>query len=136
MAPRLLTDLQRAQLADTLKDIGQPRFRADQIWNWLYVSLAPDIDAMHNLPMTLRTALKESWTVSGLRPLQHAHSKDGLTWKVLFRLPDEETIESVLMRYERRNTVCVSTQVGCPIGCPFCATGQSGYRRDRVYGHG
>ncbi len=65
-----------------------------------------------------------------LEPLETLESADGSTRKVLFRLPDGETIESVFMLYERRRTVCLSTQVGCPIGCPFCATGRSGFRRN------
>ncbi len=85
---------------------------------------------MTNLPKELRQRLGEVFLLKLLDPLETLESTDGSTRKVLFRLPDGETIESVFMLYQRRRTVCVSTQVGCPIGCPFCATGRSGFRRN------
>ena len=84
---------------------------------------------MSNLPRVLRTELSRRWAFPGLQEVTRVFSRDGRTQKVLFELHDGETIESVLMHYERRHTVCVSTQVGCAVGCPFCATGQSGFHR-------
>jgi len=129
-----LLDLPRAQLRELLISWGEPSFRADQVWGWLYRSLVSDFDQMRNLPKELRARLGKAAYLQALTPLAERVSADGLTCKVLFALRDGETIESVFMRYERRRTVCVSTQVGCPIGCPFCATGQSGFTRNLTSG--
>ena len=126
----LLCDLTREQLRDELQQLGQPVYRAEQLWQWLYASLVEDFAAMQNLPHSLRTELAGRLVFPGLREVARVTSRDKRTLKSLFELHDGETIESVLMRYDRRRTVCVSTQVGCAIGCPFCATGQAGYRRD------
>jgi 23S rRNA (adenine2503-C2)-methyltransferase len=116
----------RAQLAIW----QEPPFRAKQLWKWLYVRLATDFDQMSNLPRALRERLQGLYRIDPLTPLEEQVSADRLTQKVLFRLPDGQTVESVWMSYDRRQTVCVSSQVGCPIGCSFCATGQSGFVRD------
>jgi len=137
-----LLDLTHAQLRELLASWDEPSFRADQVWGWLYRSLVSDFDQMRNLPKEFRARLGEAAYLPTLTPLPvlsnvegaEKVSADGLTRKVLFALRDGETIESVLMHYERRRTVCVSTQVGCPIGCPFCATGQSGFRRNLTAG--
>jgi 23S rRNA (adenine2503-C2)-methyltransferase len=137
-----LLDLTHAQLRELLTSWGEPSFRADQVWGWLYHSLISDFNQMRNLPKELRTRLGEAAHLQTLTPLPvlskvegaESVSADGLTRKVLFALQDGETIESVFMLYERRRTVCVSTQVGCPIGCPFCATGQSGFTRNLTTG--
>jgi 23S rRNA (adenine2503-C2)-methyltransferase len=153
-----LLDLTHAQLKKLLTSWGEPSFRADQVWGWLYRSLVSDFNQMRNLPKELRARLGEAAHLQTLTPLPvlspalssaegpalnrtkgeaegvESVSADGLTRKVLFALRDGETIESVFMRYERRRTVCVSTQVGCPIGCPFCATGQSGFERNLTAG--
>jgi 23S rRNA (adenine2503-C2)-methyltransferase len=126
----LLTDLTREELRAALAEMGQPAYRGDQVWGWLYASLAGDLDAMTTLPAALRAALAQHFAFPALRPVADVRSADRRTWKVLFELADGETIESVLMRYERRDTACISTQVGCAVGCSFCATGQSGFRRD------
>jgi len=125
-----LLDLTYPELEDLVLSLGQPRYRAAQIAAWLYKHLASDFKEMHNLPLSLRDRLAEVSEIGRLTPLEEVTSQDGLTRKVLFSLPDGHTIESVLMHYKRRHTVCLSTQVGCPIGCPFCATGQSGFERD------
>jgi 23S rRNA (adenine2503-C2)-methyltransferase len=109
---------------------GEPAFRARQLWQWLYVRLAADFDEMTNLPQALRNRLAQFYRLSPLTPIDELVSEDGLTRKVLFRLPDGETIESVWMEYDRGRTVCVSSQVGCALGCAFCATGQGGFVRD------
>jgi len=116
----------RAQLAVW----DEPRFRAQQLWKWIYDRLAESFDEMSNLPRALRERLGQFYRLSPLSPIDAQTSADGFTHKVLFRLPDRETIESVLMSYDQRQTACVSSQVGCPIGCPFCATGLGGLVRN------
>ena len=135
MDPRIsLLDLNRAQLEGLLADWGQPAYRARQLWHWIYVRLAEDFDSMTDLPQSLRDRLAQEASISPLRPLAELISPDGLTHKVLFELGDGETIESVLMHYQGRHTVCISVQVGCAIGCPFCATGQGGLVRNLTTG--
>jgi len=125
-----LLDLTYPELEDLILSLGQPRYRAAQIAEWLYKHLVSDFKEMHNLPPALRERLSEVSVIGRLNPLEEIASQDGLTRKALFSLPDGHTIESVLMHYKKRHTLCLSTQVGCPIGCPFCATGQSGFERD------
>lgn len=131
MADRpLLYDLTYSEVQALLAGWGEPRFRADQLWRWLYASLAADWEQMANLPAGLRRRLAAETDLAPLAPLTCQESANGQTRKVLFRLWDGETIESVLMRYTDRRTACISTQVGCSMGCPFCATGQGGLVRN------
>jgi 23S rRNA (adenine2503-C2)-methyltransferase len=130
----LLLDLTYNQLKELLTSWGEPSYRAGQIWGWLYRSLATDFREMTNLPRELRERLAEATRLQTMKPLDEMVSADGLTRKVLFALRDNQTIESVLMHYERRHTTCISTQVGCPFGCVFCATGQSGFVRNLTPG--
>jgi 23S rRNA (adenine2503-C2)-methyltransferase len=109
---------------------GEPSFRARQLWQWLYVHLATEFDQMTNLPRALRERLGRLYRLDTLEAVDEQRSEDGFTHKVLFRLRDGACVESVLMAYDQRWTACVSSQVGCPIGCAFCATGQSGFVRD------
>ena len=125
-----LYDLTYAQLEDLLSDWGEPRFRADQLWRWLYRSLVDDFSAMGNLPTLLRERLATGTDLQLLAPIAGQESATGQTRKVLFRLRDGNVIESVLMNYDERRTACISTQVGCGIGCLFCATGQDGLTRN------
>ncbi len=129
-AKKALTELSRDELAALLADWGQQRYRADQIWRWLYVGLVPSFAEMSNLPAALRQRLAEHLTVSNVTPLRTRYAEDGATEKVLLALADGETVETVLMQYEERQTVCVSSQVGCSIGCAFCATGVGGWNRN------
>jgi 23S rRNA (adenine2503-C2)-methyltransferase len=96
----------------------------------LYVHVVDDFDHMTNLPKALRERLAQETTIDVLEVIDTALSPDGRTRKDLLRLPDGEAIEAVLMHYEQRRTACLSTQVGCAMGCPFCATGQMGFRRN------
>jgi len=125
-----LYDLTHAQLADLLAGWEQPRFRADQVWHWLYRSLAGDLTAMGNLPRSLRERLAAETDLQLLAPIAGQQSASGRTRKTLFRLRDGHTIESVLMGYDQRRTACISTQVGCAMGCVFCATGQGSLSRN------
>ena len=125
-----LYDLTYEQVSALLTGWGEPRFRADQVWNWLYSSLVGDWEGMSNLPADLRDRFAAQTRLALLEPVAEEESVSGLTRKVLFRLADGHTIESVLMRYYDRQTVCVSTQVGCGMGCVFCATGYGGLTRN------
>ncbi|MHB0859502.1 MAG: 23S rRNA (adenine(2503)-C(2))-methyltransferase RlmN [Anaerolineae bacterium] len=125
-----LLGLTLADLRALLERWGQPRFRAAQVWRWLYHAMVTDPEAMSNLPGELRALLAQRTRVGVLAPVDCSASEDGLTEKVLFQTGDGQYIETVLMRYEARNTICVSSQVGCPVGCGFCATGQSGFVRN------
>jgi 23S rRNA (adenine2503-C2)-methyltransferase len=129
-----LLDLTCEQLKELLVSWGEPSYRADQVWGWLYRSLATDFEEMTNLPKELRERLAEATLLQTMKPLEERVSADGLTRKVLFALRDKQTIESVLMHYEPRHTACISTQVGCALGCVFCATGQSGFVRNLTAG--
>ena len=125
-----LAGLTLEQLIELLEEWGVPAFRARQIYGWLFRSLASDSGEMRNLPAALRERLALSCRVRAASACAETVSRDGLTRKVLLELADGELVESVLMLYPERATVCVSSQVGCAIGCPFCATGQSGLERN------
>jgi len=131
-----ILDLSYPQLKELLSSLSEPAYRADQILWWIYGKLATSFEEMTDLPQSLRRKLAEVAALSSLTPVDEKISADGQTRKVLFRLDDGKTIESGFMLYERtgssreRRTVCVSTQVGCAIGCPFCATGQQGFERN------
>jgi 23S rRNA (adenine2503-C2)-methyltransferase len=108
---------------------GEQSYRTRQLWEWLYVHLATAYDEMTNLPGALRERLARLYELNPLTPVDEQRSSDGLTVKTLFELHDGARIESVGMAYDRRWTVCVSTQVGCAVGCSFCVTGQGGFVR-------
>jgi 23S rRNA (adenine2503-C2)-methyltransferase len=129
-APTALYDLSYDELSALLQQWGEPSFRVDQLWRWLYRSLAGDLEAMGNLPKDLRERLAAELPLDLLTPVAEQTSASQQTQKVLFRLRDGHTIETVLMHYDDRQTVCVSTQVGCGMGCSFCATGQGGLARN------
>jgi 23S rRNA (adenine2503-C2)-methyltransferase len=112
-----------------MADFGQPKYRASQIWEWLYKRYAADIEAMSDLPGSLRQELGSIYTMGSLNIVASQESKDGQTRKVLSQLADGQLIETVLMSYEKRRSLCISTQVGCAMGCVFCATGQMGFVR-------
>ena len=130
MTKPLIYDLDLPELAATLKAWGQPRFRTQQVWQGLYQSLWATPEEFSNLPKTLRQKLGEAFSFTHLTPVSSLHSTDGETQKTLFHLPDGRPIETVRMRYEKRRTLCISTQSGCAMGCVFCATGQMGYLRN------
>lgn len=129
-----LLDLDQPQLAAYLAALGQPKFRARQLWQWLYQQHSADFAEMSNLPAALRDQLQQSAVIDPLRIDTEQHSSDGETIKTLFALPDGERIEAVLMRYDKRRTLCISSQAGCAMDCPFCATGQMGFRRNLTAG--
>ena len=115
----------RDELAELLHD--QPRYRVDQVWAGLYEKLAAP-DELTNLPKGLRTQLDQDLPLA-LRPVTEQASDRGETVKWLWELHDGMQVETVLMHYDERSTVCVSSQAGCAMGCTFCATGQAGFDR-------
>lgn len=123
-----LLDLDLASLEAWCDAQGWPRYRAAQITTWLFRRGVRDADAMRNLPRDVRTALAEHFRIGSLAVARVSRSSDG-TRKLLFRLPDDATVESVLIPDGARLTLCVSTQVGCGMGCTFCATATLGFRR-------
>jgi len=125
-----LYDLSYEQLTALLESWGEKPFRARQIWDWLYTHKVSDPQEMTNLSLALRQRLAEETQIGVLKPVVEQHSTDGFTVKHLFRLTDQQLIESVLMGYDDgRQTACISTQAGCAMGCVFCATGQMGFAR-------
>ncbi|NDJ78933.1 MAG: 23S rRNA (adenine(2503)-C(2))-methyltransferase RlmN [Chloroflexi bacterium] len=123
-------DMSLAALQIQLKAWGEPSYRAQQIWEWLYRHKVTDFNAMANLPQALRDRLAAYYQVGRLEQVTTQRSSDGQTVKRLLRLPDGQLIESVLMAYDdKRRTACISTQAGCAMGCVFCATGQMGFAR-------
>jgi 23S rRNA (adenine2503-C2)-methyltransferase len=123
-----------SSLTAFLDSLGLKSYRARQIWEWLYVHFALDFESMTNLPKSLREQLAGQFQILPFSNVYQQHSKDGQTTKVLFQLEDSKYIETVLMRYDRRNTICISTQAGCAMGCVFCATGQMGFQRNLTVG--
>jgi 23S rRNA (adenine2503-C2)-methyltransferase len=123
-------NLSHDELREIITAFGEPSFRADQIWKALYVNLVENLEQISTLSKSLRTRLTSILPFSHLELVTRLSSKDGMTTKTLFRLPDGKTLESVLMRYEERNTLCISSQSGCAMGCVFCATGQMGFGRN------
>jgi len=140
------------QLIDLLKEWGEPSFRAKQIWQGLYNHLYSDAGQFTNLSKSLRERINKNFSFMPFGVKIYQDSSDGSTRKTLFELPDGKLIESVLMRYgdpadnpqitsaspnsqnlrgaKNRRTLCISTQVGCAMGCVFCATGQMGFKRN------
>ena len=124
-----LTDLTLPKLTDYIKSIGQPAFRAKQIFKWIHQKQATDFSAMTDQPKALLAQFAQNCTLAVPTIRRRQQSKDG-TVKYLLQLADGNCIETVLMRYHYGNTVCVSTQVGCAMGCRFCASTQAGRVRD------
>ncbi len=127
-------DLSLDELTRLVIDLGEPSFRSVQIWQWLYQHYVTDYLSMTNLPSSLRDSLKDILPFPEPEVVTFQRSSDEHTEKVLFKLPDGNYIEAVLMRYKKRRTLCISTQAGCAMGCVFCATGQMGFVRNLSVG--
>ena len=121
--------LQLHEMQDWLKEQGEPKFRAGQIFDWLYKKRVKNYEDMTNLSKGLRDKLSNSFDITTLNTLVKQTSSDG-TIKFLFQLYDGYSIETVLMRHEYGNSICVTTQVGCRIGCTFCASTLGGLKRN------
>lgn len=117
------------ELTEYLKDLGEKPFRAKQLYQWMHVKLAASLDEMTNLSKEMRGILKETAFYASLNPVDVRISQIDGTRKYLFELEDGNVIESVLMRYKHGNSVCISSQVGCRMGCRFCASTLGGLTR-------
>lgn len=125
----LAYDLDSAELSGLLAAWGEPAYRAEQVWKGLYSELYGSWSQFSNLPKGLRERLGDELQLSPLNPVAQRNSSDHETQKTAFMLGDGLKIETVLMSYTQRRTLCISSQVGCAMGCVFCATGQMGFRR-------
>jgi 23S rRNA (adenine2503-C2)-methyltransferase len=135
-----LYDLSLPELESHVVAVGQPKYRARQVWEWAYRHLAASYDDMTNVPAALRASLADDLPFPTMDTVREQASDDALTRKRLIRLDDGKLIESVLMLYDPRSesrgraTVCASSQAGCAMGCGFCATGQAGFERNLTSG--
>lgn len=127
-------DLSQADLEAWCSERGYPTYRARQIWNWLYRQRVYSYDEMVNLPGALRAQLADELAILPLEPVRELWTDVDETLKMLYRAKDGQLIETVLMFYPERATVCVSCQVGCAVGCSFCATGMGGLQRNLTTG--
>ena len=118
------------ELQDEIKSIGEKPFRAKQIYAWLHEKLAEEFDEMTNLSKALREKLDQAYEIRKVKVVAHQISKVDPTEKFLFELEDGNRIESVLMKYNYGNSVCISSQVGCRMGCRFCASTLDGLERN------
>ncbi|MDU7007561.1 MAG: 23S rRNA (adenine(2503)-C(2))-methyltransferase RlmN [Enterococcus faecalis] len=125
--------LTREQLVDWFLAHGEKKFRATQVWEWLYTKRVASFSEMSNISKSLMTLLEENFSLNPLKQVIVQEAQDG-TVKYLFELPDKNMIETVLMRQEYGLSVCVTTQVGCNIGCTFCASGLLKKQRDLTAG--
>ncbi len=130
MPPRHLADLDADGRASAVAELGLPKFRAKQLANQYYGRLIADPQEMTDLPAAVRTQVADALFPELITPARQVQCDAGETRKTLWRAVDGTTFESVLMRYPQRNTVCISSQAGCGMACPFCATGQGGLQRN------
>lgn len=133
-APRRhLLNLTFPELKNWLSEQGQKPFRASQIWRWVYHGRAAHFDSMSDLPQTLRNLLAEHFVIFACNVVRHQSSPDG-TEKLLVGLADGGEVECVLLRDGDRRSICISSQVGCAMGCVFCASGLDGVERNLTRG--
>ena len=125
-----ILSLSEAELTERILALGEKKFRAGQIFKWLHVRNVGSFEDMTDISAQLRNKLDEIFCIKSLFIEKRLESSIDNTVKYLYRLPDGEHVESVLMEYEHGNTICVSTQVGCKMGCRFCASTIAGYKRN------
>src|SRR3989339_1351363 len=125
-----LKGLTLSELEEFFVSIEQPKFRAQQVFNWMYNHVSFDFSDMQNISKELRNILAGSCSLKALNLVGVQDSSSTGTKKYLFETHDGRKIESVLIPDEERNTLCISTQVGCPLDCKFCATGLMGYKKN------
>ncbi len=130
MPPRHLADLDSAERKAAVLELGLPGFRADQLARQYYGRLEADAEKMTDLPASVREQVGSALFPTLLTPLKHVVCDAGETRKTLWKANDGTLLESVLMRYPDRSTLCISSQAGCGMACPFCATGQGGLQRN------
>ena len=131
--PRPFLDVSREEAEAWLEAHGEPAMRARQVRRWIVAGRAESFDQMTNLPRALRAALSQEFLPLGSRIAHHAEAEDG-THKLVLRLHDGQTVECVLIQEDGRHTACISTQVGCGMGCVFCASGLYGVARNLTAG--
>jgi 23S rRNA (adenine2503-C2)-methyltransferase len=130
MSKSHLRNLSLAELRELVLAEGEPEFRYRQLATWIYARLESSYDVMTDLPKDLRERLAQRFDVAASAPVSIQQSAVDGTRKFLFEFADGARVESVLMRYDRRNTVCLSTQVGCPLDCVFCETAKGRFQRN------
>jgi 23S rRNA (adenine2503-C2)-methyltransferase len=124
-----ILSLSAPELESWLLERGQPAYRRKQVWAWLARGVT-DFALMKELPAALRRELAAGFVATSLRPIATSEADRGLTTKTLFELEGGHSVEAVVMRYAGRSTLCISSQAGCPVGCPFCATGKFPFGRN------
>ncbi len=117
------------ELETVIKEAGLQKFRTKQIWSWLYKHLITEFNQMNNVDQKTKNYLEENYFIPNYEIVKHQKSSDG-TQKVLLQLTDKEVVETVLMKYKHGYSVCVTTQIGCKIGCSFCASHLGGFKRN------
>jgi 23S rRNA (adenine2503-C2)-methyltransferase len=117
-----------AELEAWLAGHDAPAYRRKQVWTWL--ARGARFTGMRDVPKPLREELERDFRVTSLRPIAVSQADRGLTTKTLYELDGGHSVEAVVMRYAERSTLCISSQAGCPIGCPFCATGKFPFGRN------
>ena len=125
-----IKSMTKKELEEELLAMGEKAFRAGQLYQWMHVKLARSFDEMTNLSKAFREKLKEEYTYTALQAVQVQESKLDGTKKFLFELEDGNVVESVWMQYKHGNSVCISSQVGCRMGCRFCASTLDGLERN------
>ena len=129
-----IKSLSKEELKNEIKELNLPAFRANQIYKWLHKEGVSSFDEMTDISKSLREELKEKFSISSCEIEDKYVSKLDETVKYLFRLNDGEYIESVIMKYKYGYTICVSSQVGCKMGCKFCASTLAGFKRNLLSG--
>ena len=131
MEKYILSSKTLKELEEIVTELGEPKFRAKQLHSWIYTKFAADFDSMTDISKSFRENLKNNAVLTDIKIKQRQISADK-TIKYLLEYPDGNVVECVLMRFDNRPnlTACVSSQIGCPVGCVFCATGQSGFVRN------
>ena len=132
--PRHLADYSPEQRRELAVELGLPAFRANQVANHYFTHLSSDPESWSDIPANLRMTMAELLTPQLIELVRSVTCDNGMTRKDLWRLHDGVLVESVLMRYTDRTTVCISSQAGCGMNCPFCATGQAGLTRNLTAG--
>lgn len=122
-------NLTYSDLETTIKEAGLPKFRTKQVWQWLYTHMITDFEEMKNVDNKTKTFLSENYFIPNYEIVKHQKDPDG-TEKILLALSDSEVVETVLMKYKHGYSVCVTTQIGCKIGCSFCASHLGGFIRN------
>jgi 23S rRNA (adenine2503-C2)-methyltransferase len=131
---KTLKGLTLEELRDYFISINEPAFRAEQVFKWMYGDLVDNFDDMNNLPKSLRQKLSEEFAIDTLSYVTSDISTSTKTKKYIFETAEGNKIESVVIPERKRTTLCVSTQVGCPLDCKFCATGLMGYKKNLTAG--